>query len=83
MILSVFFIALLIPLERIANREVSRNQEVRGKRRSLMYNQAELVGLPETVDSPKTCNSNNDLQYPRSPQSGISAREQLRRRGSF
>lgn len=82
LILSIFFVALLIPLERIANREVSWIEKPL-KRSSLILEQAELVGLAKPVHNAKARNSDRELQYPRASNSGISAREQLRRRGSF
>lgn len=62
-VLSIFFVVVLIPIERIAARE------------------AELVSL-RGVFSRQSIWSNKS-QHPRSKEAGISAREQLRRRGSF
>lgn len=70
-ILSIFFILILIPIERIAARE------------------AELVSLPAVTVTVTTLpkrgpHSDRVLQQqPRTKETGISAREQLRRRGSF
>ncbi|KXT16074.1 hypothetical protein AC579_7124 [Pseudocercospora musae] len=63
-ILSIFFLALLIPIERIAARE------------------SDLVSLHAVFAKHNIC-SDPSFQHPRTKHSGISAREQLRRRGSF
>ncbi|CAK1359573.1 unnamed protein product [Cercospora beticola] len=63
-VLSIFFVLVLIPIERIAARE------------------AELVSL-RGVCTARRHRSNTKLQHPRPPEASISAREQLRRRGSF
>ncbi|KAK4497482.1 hypothetical protein PRZ48_011933 [Zasmidium cellare] len=62
-VLSIFFLIVCIPIERIAARE------------------AELVSL-RSVFATKSIWSNK-RQHPRTREAGISAREQLRRRGSF
>lgn len=65
--LSIFFILFLIPIERIANRE------------------SELVSRWQASAFGTAASTEPDslLQHPRSAEAGISAREQLRRRGSF
>ncbi|TKA42668.1 hypothetical protein B0A54_07511 [Friedmanniomyces endolithicus] len=63
-VLSLFFIIVLIPIERIAARE------------------ADLVSLGSDVD-PLNGPTSDTSQHPRPLEEGISAREQLRRRGSF
>lgn len=63
-ILSIFFLAVLIPIERIAARE------------------SDLVSLHD-IFAKHNVWSDPLFQHPRTKDSGISAREQLRRRGSF
>lgn len=62
-ILSIFFVLVLVPIERIAARET------------------ELVSF-QGLFCGNTFRSNRH-QHPRAADTGISAREQLRRRGSF
>ncbi|KAI7691706.1 hypothetical protein KC353_g18974 [Hortaea werneckii] len=61
-ILSIFFILLLIPIERIAAREAA---------------------FVSTNTSKEYSIESDDSQNPQPLEGGISAREQLRRRGSF
>lgn len=63
-VLTIFFLLILIPVERIAAHETA------------------LVSQPGTFNlEPKA--ESDDLQHPREDDTGVSAREQLRRRGSF
>ena len=62
-VLSIFFVLVLIPIERIASKE------------------AELVSISEGTAALIVADC--IPQHPRPPDTGISAREQLRRRGSF
>lgn len=62
-ILSILFVCVLIPIERIAARESDLVRSATGNCWSHL--------------------SDHLFQHPRSKETGISAREQLRRRGSF
>jgi len=65
-VLTIFYVLILIPIERIAARE------------------AELVSLPSVLAAQKIGPFSDIVpQHPRTKETGISAREQLRRRGSF
>jgi hypothetical protein len=68
-VLSIFFLIILVPIERIAAREAV-----------LVSYFVQILPSPEVNDEngPHT-----PSQHPREPAAGISAREQLRRRGSF